>query len=145
MRRVLVCVDFSASTEKVVAFALEITRSTEAELYFLHVVPPEPDFVGYGTGPDSVRDSVAKTFRDVHVSLQELARVAGNGHTKITPLTIQGVAVDKIVEQAEKLGVDAIVLGSHGHGAVYDLFIGSVTKGVLGHAPIPVVVVPGPK
>jgi nucleotide-binding universal stress UspA family protein len=33
-------------------------------------------------------------------------------------------------------------MGSHGHGALYHLFVGSVTTAVLKEAPCPVLVVP---
>jgi len=35
-----------------------------------------------------------------------------------------------------------IVMGSHGHGALYELLVGSITQGVLKAAKCPVVVVP---
>jgi len=37
------------------------------------------------------------------------------------------------------------VMGSHGHGAVYNLLVGSVTAGVLKSAKCPVLVVPSKK
>jgi nucleotide-binding universal stress UspA family protein len=35
------------------------------------------------------------------------------------------------------------VVGSHGHGSLYNLLVGSVAEGVIRHAGVPVVVVPG--
>jgi nucleotide-binding universal stress UspA family protein len=52
------------------------------------------------------------------------------------------MAVDEIVERARTLGVRMIVLGSHGHGALFHLFSGSVVTGVLERSPAPVLVVP---
>ncbi|MCJ7557239.1 MAG: universal stress protein [Gammaproteobacteria bacterium] len=34
------------------------------------------------------------------------------------------------------------VLGSHGYGAVYDLLVSSISRGILKHSKIPVLVVP---
>jgi nucleotide-binding universal stress UspA family protein len=45
-------------------------------------------------------------------------------------------------EEAERLDVDFIVVGSHGHGAVYDLFVGSTAAGLLKKAPCPVLIIP---
>jgi nucleotide-binding universal stress UspA family protein len=37
---------------------------------------------------------------------------------------------------------DFIVMGSHGHGALYNLLIGGTASGVIQKAPCPVVIVP---
>ncbi|MGB8352795.1 MAG: universal stress protein, partial [Chthoniobacteraceae bacterium] len=56
----------------------------------------------------------------------------------------QGSAVEVILEESEKESVDMIVMGSHGHGAVYNLLVGSVTSGVLKSSKCPVLVMPSP-
>jgi nucleotide-binding universal stress UspA family protein len=55
---------------------------------------------------------------------------------------VTGQAVSVILARAAALKADYIVLGSHGHGAVFDLLVGSTTQGVLRKAPCPVLVVP---
>lgn len=50
--------------------------------------------------------------------------------------------MERLLAEQGRLAADAIVLGSHGHGALYDLLVGSVAEGVLRRAPCPVVVVP---
>ena len=37
---------------------------------------------------------------------------------------------------------ELLVVGSHGYGAVYDLLVGSISRGILKHSKIPVLVVP---
>jgi len=37
------------------------------------------------------------------------------------------------------------VMGTHGHGAMYNLLVGGVTKGVLKRSTRPVLLVPGPR
>ena len=50
--------------------------------------------------------------------------------------------VEAIVEEAQRLKADMIIVGSHHHGTFYNLIIGSMTSGVLKRAGCPVLVVP---
>ena len=45
-----------------------------------------------------------------------------------------------IIDTAKKHRCDAVVMGSHGHGGVKQLFLGSETTRVLSHSTIPVLV-----
>ena len=56
-----------------------------------------------------------------------------------------GLPVDLILQTCKEESADLIVVGSHGHGAVYNLLVGSVTAGVLKSAKCPVLVVPSPR
>ena len=57
-------------------------------------------------------------------------------------LLVMGSVVDKTLEQARRLHAEMILMGSHGHSAIYDLLVGSATESVLRHADRPVLVVP---
>ena len=52
---------------------------------------------------------------------------------------------EAILAKARSARAAYIVMGSHGHGAIYDLLVGSTTHGVLMNAPCPVLVVPPEK
>ena len=56
-----------------------------------------------------------------------------------------GVANQVIVGVARKIKADMIVMGKHGHSALRDLLVGSVTERVVRSATCPVLVVPPPK
>ena len=56
-----------------------------------------------------------------------------------------GSPIPLIAEMAATLEVDYIVMGSHGHTALYDLLVGSTTHGVLLRAKCPVIIVPAVK
>jgi nucleotide-binding universal stress UspA family protein len=53
--------------------------------------------------------------------------------------------VRSILDHAKQVSADYLVMGSHGHTALYDLLVGSTTHGVLLRAPCPVVITPSPK
>ena len=60
----------------------------------------------------------------------------------VTKVLTAGPAAGHILEQAAKRKADMIVLGSHGHTALYDLIVGGTTHAVLRKATCPVLIVP---
>lgn len=140
--KILVGLDFSTASQALLTVAEQQARSLGAKLYLIHVVAPDPDFVGYEVGPQSVRDAVAHEYRDQHRQLQEAADRLRQSDLDTTALLVQGATGQTLLEEAAKLGVDQLVIGSHGHGAVYDLLVGSVSHWILQHTFLPVLVVP---
>lgn len=142
MKTILVPVDFSDTTPPVLAEAQVLAQALGCDLVLLKVAEPEPDFVGFEPGPVTVRVAVAHDYRAEHVRLDELKAQAAAGGLAVTALHVQGPIVEKILDQATERGARMIVMGSHGHGALYELLVGSITQGVLKGAKCPVVVVP---
>ncbi|HJL18087.1 MAG TPA: universal stress protein [Sandaracinaceae bacterium LLY-WYZ-13_1] len=142
MERVLACVDHAEGTDGVVARAAELAERLGGPLHVLHVAPAEPEWVGYDPGPKSVRDDVAKDLREAHRKTQALAEPLRSRGLEVTPLTVQGPAVDAILAQAAKLAADVIVIGAHRRGRLHELFAGSVTRQVIRKGDVPVLVVP---
>ena len=54
----------------------------------------------------------------------------------------RGPGVTTTLKEAEELQAGLIVVGTHGHGAVYDALIGSYSAGVIRKSKLPVLVVP---
>ena len=142
MDNILAAIDFSDITPAVVDKAAEIARCFTSKLWLIHIAAPDPDFVGYGTGPPSKRDWRAKTLREEHRYIQEKALELEKSGIDVTPLLIQGVTVETILQEATKLNADMIVIGSHGHGALHKALVGSVSEGIIRKASCPVLIVP---
>ena len=142
MKTILVPVDFSDTTTPVLTEAEVLARALDGKLVILKVAEPEPDFVGFEPGPQTVRMAVAQDFRAEHLRLEDLKAVAEANGVTATALHVQGPIVEKILDQAADLHAAMIVMGSHGHGALYELLVGSITQGVLKGAKCPVMVVP---
>jgi nucleotide-binding universal stress UspA family protein len=142
MKNILVPLDFSDVTSKVVEVARKFAAAFQSRIILLNVAEPEPDFVGFEAGPPSVRVAVARDFKAERQHLDEIKGQLAAGAADVTALHIQGPIVEKILHEANAQEADLIVIGSHGHGAFYDLLVGSVTQGVIKGARCPVVVVP---
>ncbi len=140
--RLLVPLDFSPATQRTLAVAVGLARATEASLWLLHVAEPDPAFVGWEAGSASVRDQVAMVMRHEHRELQAHAESLRAQGLEATALLLQGPVAATILAEAERLAVDTIVMASHGHGAMFDLLVGSIGQAVLRSAKVPVLVVP---
>ncbi len=122
--------------------AVKLARCEQGRLWLIHVASPEPDFVGLDIGPKSVRDWRAVQLREEHREIQQMALEIEQRDVDVTPLLVQGPTAETILAEADKLGVDLIVMGSHGHGALYHVLLGSISEAVLHKAPCPIVLVP---
>lgn len=142
MKLILVPLDFSDVAGRVVDMAASLARALGAEIHLVHVAAPDPLFVGYDAGPEVVRDRRAERLREEHRTLQEIAaRLTAQG-IETHPHLVEGSTVETICSIAHKLGVDLIVMGSHGRGALYQAIVGSVSAGVLRQSAAPVLLVP---
>lgn len=142
VKRLLVAVDFSPVTGDIVRVAARLAFALRAEVRLLHVAPPEPDFVGYAPGPDTVRQRIAADYQTARRQLHAIETSLRSDGLRVDALAIQGDPVEKILAEAAGFDADIILLGSHGHGALHHLLAGSVAAGVLKSATIPVLVVP---
>lgn len=144
MKTILAAIDFSPVSERVVDRAAALAQATGADFVLLHVEAPEPEFVGYDPGPQTVRDAVAQEIMGDHRKLHDIADSLREQGLAVTALVVQGVTAEKILEEAQAHEADCIILGSHGHGALYDLLVGSVSDAVIRRADRPVMLIPRP-
>lgn len=142
VRQILVPIDFSECTDAVVAWACGLAEALQARLWLVHVAAPDPDFVGYDAGPPGVRDQMAEHLRDDHREIQRIAGEVRDRGIDATALHVQGPTVETLLRESRKLEVDLIVMGSHGHGALYRTLMGSISEGVMRNADVPVAIVP---
>ena len=142
MKTVLAPIDFSAVSERVIARAIGLARATDARLVLLHVVSPV-----HAVGRNLVltvagAEYLAAADKSVGQRLAKLQRSLRDDGVTAHVIHVIGDPRECIIEQAERLGADYIVMGSHGHSAFYDLLVGSTASGVLKRAVCPVVLVP---
>ncbi len=141
--KIIAAVDFSETSERVLRTVQACAdQLAHAAVYLIHVEPPDPDFVGYAPGPQTVRDQLAQRFRNEHVRLQQSAKELEKAGVDVTPLLLQGPISTTILAEAERLDADIIITGSHGHGLLHNVLVGSTSAEILKKSRIPVLVVP---
>jgi nucleotide-binding universal stress UspA family protein len=142
MTTILAPIDFSDVSECVLAEAIELARATGARLVLLHVVQPLARMGGNASLAESGVEFASLAESEAGRRLTELQRKLREGGVVAHAVLRSGFAGQCIVQQAERLQADYIVIGSHGHTAFYDLIVGSTTTRVLKEASCRVVIVP---
>ena len=145
VKTVLTPIDFSSVSDAVVAEATALAKALDGRIVLLTVIQPPVITSEYAPMMDNLGEITAAGEK---AAASNLAKIEDRLRAESIPtetIQVNGAPVIHIVEQAQKLGADYIVMGSHGHTAVYDLLVGSTTHGVLMRAKCPVVIVPHQK
>jgi nucleotide-binding universal stress UspA family protein len=145
MKTILAPVDFSGATDAVVAEATSLARALEGRVVLLTVIQPLAITNEYSALMDNLAEIVAAGEKNAAKRLAQFESALQEEKIPVETVQVNGPPIRIIVEQAKKLDADYIVMGSHGHTALYDLLVGSTTHGVLMRATCPVVITPAAK
>ena len=90
MKNLLVCVDFNKEEILLIEKAHDLAKAFGAKIWLVHIVAPNPEFIGYEKGPQYIRDSRAEELRKEHRLVQDYANnLIGKG-IEAEGLLIQG-------------------------------------------------------
>ena len=148
MKTIVVAVDFSNATPGVLAMATDLAKSFGAELRLFHVVEPEPSYTAYGFTPDEFPALHAYQDEAKRRALAKLEDLLGTVKPVLPEATMQiaeGSPLHSLLDYVKESGADFVVLGSHGHGVIASLLLGSVAEGMVRKATVPTLIVPAPK
>lgn len=145
MKTILAPVDFSSATKAVVAEATVLAKALDAKVVLLSVIQPPVPVAEYTVLLENIAEITAAGEKAAAKNLARLQSELENAGVTAETLQFVGPPIAHIVEQAAKLSADYIVMGSHGHTALYDLLVGSTTHGVLLRAKCPVIILPDDK
>ncbi len=140
IKKVVIPVDFSSNTEKIVDYAMSVVDKLGAEGLFFHVVN---DFEGwYGTM--MVHPSFTTMTNDLEKKSKEQIATLVNDY-KEKKFTVDGdVAVgdaaEEIMKYAKKQNADMIIIGTHGVKGLEKILMGSTAERVVKNAPCPVLI-----
>ena len=155
IKKILVAKDLSKESSNVIRYALELGGKFDAEIHVLHVMPTVDhavlNMVAISMGPDKLaelnvmneKELGEKTRQQLNAILEEETR---RGEVQLsTPPQIEvhhGEAAPMILEVADRLDADMIILGSHTKGKLHYAFLGSVAEKILRKTHRTVVIVP---
>ena len=140
--RILLATDGSDEAELAALRAVELAQRTDSELHVVHVGVVPTLLVSY-PGTLGYEGKLYEQIEEISRELlrKESWRVKAAGSTVAGAHLRMGKVDLEIVGLAKELGVDLIVMGCRGHRGIRRAIEGSVSDGVIRHAPCPVLVV----
>lgn len=155
IRSMLYATDLGLYAPYVMQHALALARTFKAELYVVHVVEPigvftESVLQSY-LGEDALKELRSQGVNSVMEGIEQkvlegIREELGEGHQDLalirTVRVVQGDPCNVILEQADELGVDLLVVGSHSCCEPGATPIGRTATRVLQLSQVPVYMVP---
>lgn len=138
--KILLAVDGSAYTQKMLSYLTShaATFGNNNTFSVLTVGAPLPAMAAQVLSKDALNgyhtEEAEKILNPILAFLLEKGINA-------SPIKMVGAAGISIAKAAQEGGFDLVVMGSHGHGAVMTLIMGSVATQVLAHCTVPVLLV----
>ena len=157
IRSILVPIDFSAHTERVVEWAVTLAGASKATIALVHVTGSDAHrtastmdvvsaVLNEVTATPGWRPSPTPTsseeLRSASEALERLRRSAIPTAIESRAIVRDGTPWQCIVDEARTGSHDLIVMGTHGRSGIRRILMGSVTEQVVRNAPGPVLVVP---
>jgi nucleotide-binding universal stress UspA family protein len=138
LQRVLVPVDFSDCSKKALQYAIPLAKQFGAEIVLLYVVQPcvpAPEMGAMDT------ESLLRQMREGGESELAKLRISITGDVKVKTELRVGRPDLQIVNAADELDADLILLSTHGRTGLGRVFLGSVAEHVTRYARCPVLTV----
>ena len=138
---IVIPTDGSEFAENAAERGFEIARANDSEVHVICVADTgmlgDLRLPGDDASADDAIQAKAREFVD---RLADRARAEG---LEVTTAVPDGTAKNAIIEYAESVGADVIVMGTSGRGGVERLVLGSVAQYVVRHSDIDVLVTHG--
>lgn len=152
-KTILYATDLSPNAALAFRHAISLARHYGAEIHILHVLPDvEPAVVNYVAtvmGEDRLADLELEhkdeILEEIRRRLERFAQTELSDHPGdlervVGTEVVHGSPAIEILEAADRVDADLIVMGSHGKGRLRHVFLGSVAERVLAKSKRPVFV-----
>jgi nucleotide-binding universal stress UspA family protein len=143
--KILLAVDGSQHSSKAVNYLaahFDVTKKA-IDLHVLHVQRPLPKGMALAEAEKIVgKSGIDRYYREEAMAvLRPIEGTLRGQQIDFTSTYAVGDIAEEIGAYAARNGMDMIVMGSHGHGRVANLLLGSVTAKVLATTDLPVLIV----
>jgi nucleotide-binding universal stress UspA family protein len=162
IQKILYATDLSESAVHAFSYAVSLSNQYGASITILHVFGefPGEEYITNMISPSTWKGIKEKHFSEArekligkkkdHIAMREVLHAfseEAKANSRDQPFVTDeiviktGVPAEVIVQTAQERNCDLIVMGTHGHGIIDEILIGSTAKWVVRHSTIPVLTI----
>ena len=143
MKKILVPIDFSETSENAFVYALEMAKVYKAELLLLHTfdlpfVDNQVIAFNYAEIYDTLEMTNSNQFEEEMAKLSDIAKKHNAKHIVTNHIMMSGDLVQNIKEVVKLENIDFVVMGTNGSSGWFNSFIGTTTTNVICDVSVPV-------
>jgi len=140
-KKIMVAVDFSDYSQKVVDYACRLAQDLKAELISVNVINQRDidmvKQVTVYTDKISLKDYINGLIDDRNEKMQRLLKDTNCNQISNRFMIKKGIPFVKLVDTAKEEKVDIVVMGTKGRGDISGILFGSQAEKMFRHCPVP--------
>jgi nucleotide-binding universal stress UspA family protein len=121
---------------------VELARAFASKVWVVHVVPPGRTTTPFTVPREVLRGQVAGELHREHAVIQHLTQSLRDQQIDVKGFLVEGSTIKKILEEAERVAADLIVVGAHGHNLLYRVLLDGTGERLLNETARPVLFIP---
>ncbi|MFO7606484.1 MAG: universal stress protein [Desulfurivibrionaceae bacterium] len=140
-KKIMVPIDFSENSPKVLQSAVEVAEKFEAALSIVFVVQSFEDYSGFFVPHMPISQFEQEMVESAEEKMENFLAENLKSDVPYNSAVLQGDVAEKIIEYAEKNDISMIVMGTHGYKGLEKVLFGSIAEKVVKTSPCPVLTV----
>jgi universal stress protein G/universal stress protein F len=136
--KIVCAIDGAAITDRILLYAMHFGKKEGAVVHIVHAYEL-PEYYATQEGYDELVKSYQEVARHVVQDAREFLEDVG---LQVTGEAIVGPAAQVVLEEADRVGADLILVGHRNPKDVTEMILGSVSQQILNQTRIPVLVIP---
>jgi nucleotide-binding universal stress UspA family protein len=142
MKKLLVPVDFSETSEAAVDFAIQLARKCGYEVMLIHSVDFSGTYEAMYMDAPHIQSFTDQVMKDMEIRLENLFRRIKDDDIKISTHLTSGTLVQDVREFVREKNIDLIVMGTKGATGLQEFFVGSNTEKIVRMVDCPIISIP---
>lgn len=151
--KILYATDLSETAKKAARYAVNLADTYGAELTVINIVPDSVEELSAGLSYDLTghypqdilqkfnTEGIETSKKLISERIHTICHEEGGKQLEGPVIVKVGKPVEQILTTATEGDFDLVIMGTHGHGLLEDLLLGSVARGVVKKCPVPVLTV----
>ncbi|HIJ78644.1 MAG: universal stress protein [Desulfobulbaceae bacterium] len=141
IKKIMVPVDFSGNSQKILRSAVDFAEKFNAELSVIFVVQSFDDYSGFFVPHMPIAQFEDEMIESAKVKMKSFVAETIAPSVPQSTAILSGDVVDEINSYAAENSIDLIVMGTHGYKGLEKILFGSVAEKVVKTAPCPVLTI----